>query len=225
MAARPRPRCSSSSMTRRIAFDFESPSRGPEFTSRPSPARAMPVDAGSTDRQVLGEDRVALLVELDHRDDAGHGRVRVDDDAHGQLEGAREVEVALVVRGHGHDRAVAVVGEHVVGGPDRHALAVHGVHGVALEEDARLRALGRQAIDVALAAHGVEVVLEPGPHLGGCPGRELGGELGVGRDDHERRAVERVGSRREDRDPARRGPRSRTRRRRPTSGRSSCAAS
>ena len=31
----------------------------------------------------------------------------------------RELEVALVVRGHGHDRAGAVAHQHVVGDPDR----------------------------------------------------------------------------------------------------------
>ena len=33
----------------------------------------------------------------------------------------REIEVALVVRGHAHDRAGAVLGQHVVRHPDRHA--------------------------------------------------------------------------------------------------------
>ena len=183
-------------MTRRIAFDFESPSSGPELMSRPSPPSAMPVAPGRAG-QVVGHDRVALLVELDHRDHAGDRCVRVDDDAHGQVERPCEVEVALVVRGHGHDRAVAVVGEHVVGGPDRQALAVHRVHRISLEEHAGLRAIGREAIDVALGAHRVEVVAEALSHLGGCPADELGGELGVGRHDHERRAVERVGARRE----------------------------
>jgi hypothetical protein len=39
----------------------------------------------------------------------------------GQVEGLREGVVALVVAGHGHDRAVAVFGQHVVGDPDRDA--------------------------------------------------------------------------------------------------------
>ena len=108
----------------------ESPSSGPELTSRPSPGRAMPVEAGSSERQVVRQDRIALLVQPDHRDHARDRRVRVHHDAHGQIERAREVEVALVVRGHRHDRAVAVVGQHVVGGPDRQALAVHRVHRV-----------------------------------------------------------------------------------------------
>ena len=43
---------------------------------------------------------------------------RLDDAAHGQLEGAREREVAAVVRRDGHDRAGAVPHQHVVGDED-----------------------------------------------------------------------------------------------------------
>ena len=39
----------------------------------------------------------------------------------------RELVVALVVRGHGHDRAGAVLHQHVVGDPDRDRLAVDGI--------------------------------------------------------------------------------------------------
>ena len=61
------------------------------------------------------------------------------DDLHDrQAEPLREREVALVVRGHGHDRAGAVVHQHVVGDPDRDPLVVHGVDGVEAGEDARL---------------------------------------------------------------------------------------
>ena len=144
-------------------------------------------------------DRHAVLVELDDRDRAGHRRRRVDDDLDGQIERAREVEVALVVRGDGHDGAVTVVGQHVVGGPDRQSLAVDRVDRVALEEDARLRAVGALALDVGLAADALEVVLEAHPHLGGRAGGEFGGQIAVGRDDEERRAVQRVGTRREHR--------------------------
>ena len=38
-----------------------------------------------------------------------------------------ELEVALVVRGHGHDRAGAVAHQHVVGDEDRDALVVRRV--------------------------------------------------------------------------------------------------
>ena len=55
---------------------------------------------------------------------------------------SREREVALVVRGHGHDRAGAVVHQHVVGDPDRDALVVHRVDGVEAGEDAGLLLAG-----------------------------------------------------------------------------------
>jgi hypothetical protein len=55
------------------------------------------------------------------------GALDLDDDAHGQVVGAREVEVALVVGGHRHDRAGAVVHEHVVGGVDRQRSPLTGL--------------------------------------------------------------------------------------------------
>ena len=72
-------------------------------------------------------------------------------ESRGLVEGACEVEVALVVGGHGHDGAVTVVGQHVVGGPDRQPLAVDRVDRVAVEEHAGLRAVGALALDVGLA--------------------------------------------------------------------------
>ena len=60
----------------------------------------------------------------------------------------REQEVALVVGGHGHDRARAVAGQHVVGDEDRDPLAVDGVDGVGTERDAGLLAVGRQPLDL-----------------------------------------------------------------------------
>ena len=62
----------------------------------PSPAVATPVSAGSSS--------------------AG-----IHDRTHRQVEGLGEVEVTLVVGRHGHDCARAVVGQDVVGGPDRAA--------------------------------------------------------------------------------------------------------
>ena len=38
-----------------------------------------------------------------------------------------EFEVALVVRGHGHDRAGAVAHQHEVADPDRHLLAAERI--------------------------------------------------------------------------------------------------
>ncbi len=145
-------------------------------------------------------DRHAVGIQLDHGDRPGDGGVRVDDHPDGQVEGAREVEVALVVRRHGHDRTVTVVGQHVVGGPDRQLLAVDRVDRVVAQEHARLGAVGRLTLDVGRTLHLREVGLELLAHLGigGC--RELAGQFGLGRHDEERRAVQRVGAGREDRD-------------------------
>src|SRR5471032_737877 len=83
-----------------------------------------------------------------------------DDDAHRKVEGAGEIEVALVVRGYGHDRTCAVIGEHVVGSPDGNAFAVDGVDRVAAEEDTGLLAFSRQAIDVGEATNLLNVGVE-----------------------------------------------------------------
>ena len=66
---------------------------------------------------------------------------RLDDLADRQVERLGEVEVALVVRGHGHDRAGAVLHQHVVGDEDRDLLAVDGVGDGAAEGDPGLLAL------------------------------------------------------------------------------------
>ena len=103
-----------------IASALLSPSSGPELTS----------------------------VAVARRGLAGLRRVRaagVHDDADRQPERAGEVQVALVVRGHGHDRAGAVVGQHVVGRPDRDPLAVDRVDRVPAQEHAGLLAVGRPA--------------------------------------------------------------------------------
>jgi hypothetical protein len=50
----------------------------------------------------------------------------------------REGEVALVMSRHRHDRAGAVLHEHVVGDPDRDALAGRGIDRVTAGEDAGL---------------------------------------------------------------------------------------
>ncbi len=49
-----------------------------------------------------------------------------------------EFEVALVVGGHAHDGAGAVVGEDVVGDPDGHARAIVGIDGEAASGHAML---------------------------------------------------------------------------------------
>ncbi len=56
----------------------------------------------------------------------------------GQPKLARELPVALVMRGHRHDRAGAVGDQDVVRDPDRDRLAVHRVDRVAAGKDAAL---------------------------------------------------------------------------------------
>ena len=78
-------------------------------------------------RRVGGEPAVAQ---------PGVGRLHDADDR--EVELVRELEVALVVRGHRHDRAGAVAHEHVVGDEDRDVPAVGGVLGERAGEDAGL---------------------------------------------------------------------------------------
>ena len=157
------------------------------------------------------------------RDPGGRrvGAVGGDHHPHRQPEPPGEVQVALVVRGHRHDRAGAVVGQHVVGRPDRDALAVHRVDRVHAQEHAGLLPVGRLPLDVGQLPHLRQVRLELGP-LG--VGAQVGGQRRVRRDDEERRAVQRVGPRGVDGDGLARAPRPRTGRRRRWSGRSSSAA-
>ena len=133
----------------------EQPVAQPEVDRAPCPVPSLLQDLDDPrDRLGLGQavqragvDQLALA----GGGDAGLARVGqagVHDDLHRQPERAREVQVALVVRGHGHDRAVAVVGQHVVGGPDRDALAVDRVDRVAAQEDAGLVLVGGQPLDV-----------------------------------------------------------------------------
>ncbi|KAF5028666.1 hypothetical protein DSECCO2_656680 [anaerobic digester metagenome] len=81
---------------------------------------------------------------------------RLDDHLHGQVVLAGEFEVALVVRGHGHDRAGAVFGQHEVGHPDGHAAPGEGVHAVGAGEHPFLLEvvrLAHDAVHVADAFH------------------------------------------------------------------------
>ena len=98
------PRRSSSATIACIASFAERPVNGPELTSTSSGPCSVnaPLAAASPS-------------------------ARRDDLPHRQPVRLRELEVALVVRGHGHDRAGAVVHQHVVGDPDRDPLAVDRV--------------------------------------------------------------------------------------------------
>ena len=61
---------------------------------------------------------------------------RLDDLNDRQVELGGELEIARVMRRHGHDCAGAVAGEHVVGNPDGNLLAVDRIDGVSAGEHA-----------------------------------------------------------------------------------------
>ena len=70
--------------------------------------------------------------------------------------------VALVVRRDGHNRSGAVAHEHIVGDPDGHALAVHGIDRVSTAEHARF-VLGQIGpLEIALASGFFPVASEVG---------------------------------------------------------------
>ncbi len=120
------------------------------------------------------------------------GRVRltgVDDPAYRQVEGLGEVQVALVVCGHRHHRAGAVVGQHVVGGVDRQLLAVDRVGGVHTEEDTGLLPLGGLPLDLVGLLGLFQICFEFRPLLGRD---DLLGQIRVRGHHEEGRAIEGV---------------------------------
>ena len=104
----------------------------------------------------------------------------LDHDADGERVLLREVEVALVVGGHGHDGARAVAHEDEVAHPDRDELAGEGVRGVASGEDALLLDLALEARPPILAPQALdrrEGLLLPGRSLDqALDPRVLGGQ-------------------------------------------------
>ncbi len=130
---------------------------------------------------------------------AGVGqRLAATDDALDlQPELGREVEVALVVPGDGHDRAGAVLHQHVVGDVHRDPLAVDRVDHAAPQRHAGLRALGVGALLLGLRQHLVDVVAHRLLVLGA--GGQPQHVRVLGRHDEERRAEQRVRAGGEDR--------------------------
>ncbi len=134
------------------------------------------VDQGALARGRGAADRGIFLAGVQHGPDR-------------QVEGAGEVEVALVVCRDGHDGAGAVVGQDVVGGPDGQLLAVERVDGVAAGEDAGLLPLGGLAFDFGERLDLFAVRVQGG---GVFFGDQFDGERRVRGDDEERRAVQGV---------------------------------
>ena len=113
-----------------------------------------------------------------------------------QVEPAREVEVALVVRGDGHDRPGPVLHQHVVGDEHGELGAVHRIGDGPAERHAGLVAVLGTALLGRLPRHPRRVFAHLLLVLG--PGGEPVEVRVLGRDDEERGAEQRVGAGRED---------------------------
>ncbi len=114
-----------------------------------------------------------------------------------ELVGRREVPVTLVLARHSHDRARAVVGQDVVGGVGGDPSSVDGVDGVYAQEHPGLLPLGGETFHLGAAPDLFEVGVERSTLLGRA---DLLCERGIGGDDEERGAEQRVRPRGEDRD-------------------------
>ena len=154
-ANRPRPSC-------RELFD----------DAAPALRRRQPVELARVDEHVVLRVGDVRQLRLPLR--------RPDHLAHGQVERLREVVVALVVGGHGHDRAGAIVGEDVVGDVHRDPLAVDRVDRVQTREDAGL--LDRRGALLGLLRRGVA-------HVAACTSSDVDPrhQLVLGREHEERR--------------------------------------
>ena len=118
-----------------------------------------------------------------------------DDLGDGQAVFFREGEVALVVRGHAHDRARAVRIEDVIGGVDGHFFAVDGVDGIMSDKDARLFARGGEPLDLVGVRRLFDVFFDGGALL---VGGELFHERVFGREHDVGHAVDGVAAGRKD---------------------------
>ena len=155
---------------------------------------ALSLGRGEAGELARVDERLVLGVR---RERAHLGRLtarRDDHRRHRQPVLHRELVVALVVGGHGHDRSGPVLHQHVIGDPDRDLLLVDRVGRIAAREDAvllLLLALGGRA--PRRAAH----VVEDGGLL--LRSRDEPRDQRVlGREDEEGRAEERVRPGRED---------------------------
>jgi hypothetical protein len=102
------------------------------------------------------------------------------------------------VPGDRHDRAGAVLHQHVIGDEHRNLLAVHRVDDAAAERHAGLLTVLGAAFLSRLAADPIDVLAHR--RLGGRPGDQLPQLRVLGGQDEERRAEERVGTGGEDRE-------------------------
>jgi len=144
----------------------------------------VPIKAGmrtGVDQLAIGKERQRLV-----------GLAGVDDLDDRKVELLREIVVAVIVRGHGHDRAGAVAHDDVVGDPDRNAGAVGGIERVGAGEYAGFFLGEVGALEVAFG-RGFFLVVGDLFALLGCG--ESVGERVFGRDNHVGDAVDSVGAR------------------------------
>ncbi len=119
----------------------------------------------------------------------------MDDHDDRQVIFAGKIEVALVMRGDGHDRAGAVAHQDVIGDPDRDPLTVDRVDCVTASEDAGLFAVGCFTLDVA---HQFGFLLIGFDRAFLFRSGQLSHQVMFRRQDHEGGAPERVGTGGED---------------------------
>ena len=131
----------------------------------------------------LGVVRLLLdIAALDHRHDL-------------QTEVAREGVVARVVRRHGHNGAGTVSGKYIVRDIDRDAAAGKGVYGIRTRSHAAHAPRLGDTLTLRAQLRLGDVLLDV---CAGGIGRQLADPLVLGCDDHERHAVDSIGTRRED---------------------------
>ncbi len=115
-----------------------------------------------------------------------------------------EIVVALVVRGHAHDGAGAVIHQDVVGDPDRNAFAVERIDGVAVRVHAVLFDLADVAGFFGLALLGDQLLHRGAERL--VVAREVSDQRMLRRKLHRGRAENRIDARGEDADLRSRRP-------------------
>ena len=171
---------------------------------RSSAARAISAGASAVDRPVNSRSRPAPRDPRRRRPSPPRRGARrrpgprLDDDLNGQAVLARELEVALVVGGHRHDRAGAVLRQHEVRDPDGHRPARERVDAAAAGVEALL---STAPVRRSVRSRGPER-LHPLPQPGGV-GRlvdEAGHQRMLGREQDERRPEDGVDAGREDLD-------------------------
>ena len=116
--------------------------------------------------------------------------VRCHDDPDRQIELPGELEIALVVRGHGHDRARAVLAQHEIGDPDRHRFTREWVDGTSPCVESLLLDRATHPCCAVLRSECLHLLAERGRVWRRL--RKDADERMLGGEQHERCAVDRV---------------------------------